>query len=88
MKKISAIIVVILSVCILCTGCIFKKTAKGQNAKIDYTGTASVSFYPVCPACNHVSPRISVNISDGEHTEGSYVCESCSNVYIITIDRR
>lgn len=88
MKKTVSLIALILSLCILCTGCIFKKSAKGKNAKIQYTGTASVSFYPVCPECNHVSPLRSVNISDGEYDEGSYMCEECYEVYIIQIDRR
>lgn len=88
MKKLSAFIAIILSLCILCTGCIFKKSAKGKNAKVDYTGTASVSFYPVCPACDHVSPLRSVNVSDGEFKEGSHMCEECYEVYIIQIDRR
>ena len=88
MKKTVSLIALILSLCILCTGCIFKKSAKGKNAKIQYTGTASVSFYPVCPECNHVSPLCSVNISDGEYDEGSYMCEECYEVYIIQIDRR
>lgn len=88
MKKFIAIVAVVLSLSILCTGCLFGKTAEGTNAKINYTGEASVSFYPVCPKCDHVSPLCSVNISDGEYEEGSYVCEKCVEVYTILIDRR
>ena len=61
MKKFNIILAIGLSLCMLCVGCAIRKTAKGKNAKIDYTGTASVSFYPVCPECNHISTRCSVN---------------------------
>ena len=88
MKKLGLVVVVMLTLCVLCTGCLFKKTAKATNAKINYTGTASVSFYPVCPACKHVSPLSSVDISDGEYEEGAYMCEKCFEVYTIKIDRR
>ena len=88
MKKLRVVVVLMVCVCLLFTGCIFKKTAKGKNAKINYTGTASVSFYPVCPNCNHVSPLRTANISDGEFEEGSHMCEECYEVYIISIDRR
>lgn len=88
MKKFNIILAIGLSLCMLCVGCAIRKTAKGKNAKIDYTGTASVSFYPVCPECNHISTRCSVNISDGEYETGAYACEKCYEVYEITIDRR
>jgi len=88
MKKLRIILSLVVCLCIICTGCLFKDTAKGKNAKIDYTGTAHVSFYPVCPECGHISPRLSVNISDGEYEEGSYACEECYEVYVILIDRR
>lgn len=78
----------LLSVSILFSGCLFKKTAKGTNIKVNYTGTASVSFYPVCPACKHVSPSKSANVSDGEQLEAVYACENCYEVYKITIDRK
>jgi hypothetical protein len=87
MKKFLAIIAIILSLTVLCSGC-FRKTAKGKNARINYTGTASVTFYPVCPKCGHVSPLLSLNLSDGEHEQGTYVCEKCWEVYTILIDRR
>lgn len=89
MKKVTAIIWIVLAVVLLCRfGCETEKNAKGTNAKINYTGPASVSFYPVCPECDHVSPYSSVNISDGEHGEYIYTCENCWEVYEITIDRR
>lgn len=89
MKKMIAVLAVVLSVCLLTASCgIIRKTATGKNAKVDYTGEASVSFYPVCPECNHVSPRCYVNISDGEYVEDTYICEKCYEVYEITIDRR
>ena len=88
MKRFALIIAVILSLCLLYTGCAIRKTAKGTNAKIDYTGEASVSFYPVCPECNHVSPISYVNLSDGEHDDFTYMCEKCYEVYTIKIDRR
>ena len=88
MKKCHMIIPLFLCLCLICTGCLFKKTAKGTNAKINYTGTASVSFYPVCPNCDHISPLRSVNISDGEYEEGAHACEKCYEVYIVRIDRR
>ena len=88
MKKINAVISVALLLCLLCTGCVFKETAKGRNAKIDYTGEAVVSFYPVCPKCDHVSPRSNINVSNGEHIETVYMCEKCYEIYTITIDRR
>lgn len=88
MKKVISIIAMILTLCILCTGCIFKKSAKGKNAEINYTGKASVSFYPVCPECGHVSPLYSVNISDGEYEKCLHTCEKCYEMYEIIIDRR
>lgn len=88
MKKFSLLIALSLTIAILLSGCIFKKTAKGNNIKVDYTGTASVSFYPVCPACKHVSPSKSANVSDGEQLETVYACENCYEVYKITIDRK
>lgn len=87
MKKIIIFVATILSLTILCTGC-FRETAKGKNAKIDYTAEAYVGCYPVCPECNHISPECYFNISDGEYGESSYVCEKCYEVYTITIDRR
>lgn len=86
MKKFVAFVAIILAFAVFSTGC-FRKTAKGKNAKIDYTGTASVSFYPVCPKCDHVSPYMSVNVSDGEQLEGAYICEKCEHTYTIVIDR-
>ena len=88
MKKINAVISVVLLLCLLCTGCIFRKTAKGRNARIDYTGEATVSFYPVCPDCDHVSPISYINISDGEHGKITHMCEKCYEIYTIIIDRR
>lgn len=87
MKKWISVMVAVALTCAIFTGCI-RETASGKNAQIDYTGTASVSFYPVCPECDHVSPECSVNISDGEYEEGSYMCEKRYAVYTITIDRR
>lgn len=88
MKRLPIIFAPILCVCIILTGCLFKKSAKSKNAKINYTGTATVSFYPVCPECDHISPLLTVNVSDGEYKEGTYVCENCYEVYEILIDRR
>ncbi len=88
MKRIFSVSAMILVLCILCTGCIFKKTAKGKNAEINYTGKSSVSFYPVCPECGHVSPLCYANISDGEYEKGVYTCEKCYEMYEIIIDRR
>lgn len=88
MKKIRALVCLMICICLICTGCIFKKSAKGKNAKINYTGTASVSFYPVCPKCDHVSPLRTANISDGEYESGYHSCEECYEIYEITIDRR
>jgi len=87
MKKLIALIAIVLSLAILCTGCL-RKTAKGKNVKVDYTGTSSVGFYPVCPECKHISPMQYANVSDGEQKQGSHMCENCYEVYIITIDRR
>ena len=87
MRKFITLVAVILSLAIVCTGC-FRKTAKGRNAKVDYTGEASVGFYPVCPECDHISPISYINISDGEYSETSHICEKCYEVYTITIDRR
>ena len=88
MKRLAAFIIVILSLCLLCSSCAIRKTAKGTNAKIDYTAEAYVSFYPVCPECNHVSPISYVNLSDGEHGSTTHMCEKCYEVYTIKIDRR
>lgn len=88
MKKRILITAIIVCLCILCTGCLFKETAKGENVKIEYTGTADVSFYPVCPSCDHISSLRSANISDGEYKEGTHICENCYEVYTISIDRR
>lgn len=89
MKKLNAIIALVLSLCILFTGCsIFKETAKGKNVKVDYTGTDHVSFYPICPKCDHVSLLRSANISDGEYQEGTHICEACNEIYEVSIDRR
>ena len=88
MKRLRMILPLILCLGIILTGCLFKKSAKGTNAKINYTGTATVSFYPVCPECEHISPLLTVNVSDGEYKEGNYVCETCYEVYEILIDRR
>lgn len=88
MKRRHAVVLILLLMCVLCTGCAIRKTAKGKNVKVDYTGTATVSFYPVCPQCDHVSPRCTANISDGEHAQRTYICEKCNEVYMISIDRR
>lgn len=89
MKKLIAVTVVALCMSLLFVGCdIFHKSASAKNAKVDYTGEASVGFYPVCPECNHVSPKSYVNISDGEQEEFSYLCEECYELYMITIDRK
>jgi len=88
MKKMLIAVSVLLSLSLLCGCGLVRKTAKGRNAKIDFTGTAHVSFYPVCPECDHVSPCCSVDISDGEYEEGTYMCEKCYEIYEILIDRR
>ena len=85
-KRSIAVNLLVLS--LVLTGCIFQPSAKGENVKVDYTGTASVAIYPVCPNCNHVSPIRYVNVSDGEYARGTHVCESCYEVYEITVDRR
>lgn len=90
MKKRICFIALLLCLSLICTGCLFqfKKSAKGKNVKINYTGTANVEFYPVCPECDHVSPLRTANISDGEYQEGSHACENCYEIYEISIDRR
>ena len=88
MKKFCKILALVLCLSICFTGCLFKKRAKGENAKIDYTGEASVYYYPVCPECGHVSEKRAANLSDGEYGRTPHTCERCYETYVIEIDRR
>lgn len=90
MKKFLSILV---CTCMLCTfaGCIFdddKNSASGKNIKVYSETESTVFFYPVCPDCGHVSPMYSVDISKGEEHSTVHVCETCFEVYDVSIDRK
>ena len=64
-----------------------KGGARGENIKVISATEATVTFYPVCPDCDHVSSPCSTNLSKGESHSTIHVCEKCGSVYDITIKR-
>lgn len=48
---------------------------------------SSVYFYPKCPKCGHKETLKTANISDGESATYTWVCNSCLEVYKITVKR-
>ncbi|MGN0173872.1 MAG: hypothetical protein ACI39F_05465 [Acutalibacteraceae bacterium] len=54
----------------------------------DTYSPASVSFYPECPECGHISGYRNVNLSSGEEHKELYFCEKCHEAYVIYIKRK
>jgi len=79
---------VILFTMLCMSGCV-GNAVSGENVKIDYALPDSVTFYPVYPDCDHISPLTYKNISEGDEDEYSFynICEKCDHMYEYTIKR-
>lgn len=78
-----SIFIMIFSLC----GC--GSGASGKNVKIDSVLPDCVTYYPVCPKCDHVSSLTMKNLSEGDEQEykGNHMCEMCFEYYEITLKR-
>ncbi len=58
----------------------------GKNFEYIDHDSAYVYYHPVCPACGHVAPATMSNISRGESTTITEICD-CWELYEIVIKR-
>lgn len=82
MKKLLAGILVLAMLCCL-VGC----GASGRNVKISGSTAGDVSFWPKCPACNHLNELEIALISEGENYTGYATCSNCYESYEYSITR-
>ena len=83
MKKFLIGILVLSTLCCLsgCTG------ARGENITGITTTDNMVFFEPKCPECKHIGYTKSLNLCEGEDYEGIHQCESCGEIFDISVAR-
>lgn len=85
-KSIALVSILVLIVALVGCG----KDTSVKNVKIDSLLPDCVTYYPVCPECDHVSPLTMKYISEGDEKEykGKHMCEECFEYYDISIKRK
>lgn len=88
MNKGAFLLALILAIVVAAVAIFSSEKTTGTNIKVELTNDSSVQFKPVCPKCGHISNLYSINLSSGESHSTIHMCETCYEIYDITIDRK
>lgn len=87
MKKWMAVALFLCMMVMLFCGCDDIGQPSHRNCKIATVADSFVSFNPKCPDCGHLNQYASFQISKGESSSGTAVCEKCGKAYEVSVSR-
>ncbi len=87
MKKWLAIALLLCMVATTFCGCNDIGEPAHSNCKIITVTDAYVAFYPKCPECGHLNHAAKFQISKGESASSPVDCESCGELYDVSVRR-